>query len=305
MTRRRSPAGALLVALAAAGCALGPPAVATGPGPSPPGFASATAGASPAGPPPMLLAAPTGLFVTAAGAPLARSSVATPPGDGGATIAVGPGGSVLLVSGAGAGRPVATAASLVRDRLAVRWSVALTAGAGATPLAGCIDAAGQAIVIADRLIDLVDGRVAGTHEVPATAGRCQFTVDGAVAYLADVDHAVTAWRPPDGGAVVTATRCDDVGLGGGRLACLSGDGHIAVGRAGPWLAGGPAFDERAAQSWPGPARQVVISADGTWLAIVARDGSAVALYHRTGSAYGTAGGFDLPAGTVLLGFVGP
>ena len=182
----------------------------------------------------------------------------------------------------------------------------MPAGVGPALLAGCVAADGTATVIADRLVYLRAGRVAAMHEVPATAGRCQMTDEDVVAYLADVDHALAFWSPGAAAAIVTATRCDDVGLGGGSVACLvAGDDHVVAGRLLAPVAGRAALDPLEEQRLSRPARQVVLSPDGQWLALVG-SGTTVTLYRRSAhDAFEVRGAFDLGAGEELLGFVEP
>jgi len=234
-------------------------------------------------------------------------AIALPPGAWQPTAAVGARGTVLLVSAANHTPATALEGALAGARVAVRWTIALPPEFGPGVLAGCVAADGAATVIADRLVYLQEGRVAGLHDVPATAGRCQMAAGDVVAYLADVDHAVAFWRPGADTAVVTATRCDDFGLGGGLIACLAGgEADVVVGRTLVPVAGGSAFDARSARRLPGPARQVVLAPDGRWVAVVALAGGVVTLYRGLAD-----GGFDalttftLRAGEALVGFVQP
>ena len=217
---------------------------------------------------------------------------------------MGPHGTLLLVS-APARPTTALEGVLTGTQVRIGWTVALPADVGPALLAGCVAADGTATVIADRLVSVRAGGVVGMHEVPATAGRCQMTDDDAVAYLADVDHALAFWSPGAAAAVVTSTRCDDVGLGGGLLACLvANDGDVVAGRLLAPVASRAALDPLAEQRLPGPAHQVVLSPDGQWLALVGSEAT-VKLYRRSGDAWEVGGAFDLGAGEELLGFVQP
>lgn len=309
------PAARTVVALAliasVAGCAPAPSATQPGasgsPGPPPSGPPVTSPAADPHPPfvPAILLAAPTGLAVSAAGRPTTRLPVGLPPGAWQPTAAVGPHRTLLLVSAPA--RPPATAMEGVLSGTQVRigWTVALPVDVGPALLAGCVAADGTATVIADRLVYTRAGGMVGMHEVPATAGRCQMTDADVVAYLADVDHALAFWSPGAAAAVVTSTRCDDIGLGGGLLACLvAGEDDVVAGRLLAPVAARAALDPLAEQRLPGPARQVVLSPDGQWLALVS-SGATVALYRRCGDAFQAAGAFDLRAGEELLGFVEP
>jgi len=307
--------GRTIVALAllasVAGCA--PAASPADPGttgtPSPPpsGPPATSPATAPTGVPAMLLAVPTGLAVTAVARPRERLAVRMPTGAWQPTAAVGRHGAILLVSTAARSPATAVEGVLAGTQVRVGWSASLPAALGPAVLAGCVAADGVAVVIADRLVYLRAGRVAATHEVPATAGRCQMTDDDAVAYLADVDHALTFWGPGADTVVVTATRCDDLGLGGGLLACLAtGVDRVVVGRLLPPVAGRTAIDPASAQRLPGPARQVVLSPDGRWLAIAGSGAPAVRLYGRlAGDAFEAVGAFDLGTGEALLAFVEP
>ena len=190
----------------------------------------------------MLLATPGGLAVAAPGRP-DRVPVSLPPGPWQPTAAVGPHGAVLLVSAAVAPPVTVLEGVLTGTHVRTAWTASLPLVVGPAVQAGCVAADGAATVIADRLVYLRAGAVAGMHEVPATAGRCQMTDAGSVAYLAEVDHAVAFWDPGTGATVVTATRCDDLGLGGGLLACLiAGSGDVVVGRLRAPVAGQAALD---------------------------------------------------------------
>ena len=253
----------------------------------------------------MLLATPGGLAVTAPGRP-DRLPVSLPPGPWQLTAAVGPHGAVLLVSAIGS--PVTVLEGvLTGTHVRTAWAVAIPPVVGPAVLAGCVAADGAATVIADRLVYLRAGSVAGMHEVPATAGRCQMTDDGSVAYLTEVDHAVAFWEPDTDATVVTATRCDDLGLGGGLLACLvAGSGDVVVGQLLAPVAGQAAFDAGSVEQLPGPARQVVPSPDGQWIALVSPGAAGATMYRRLASGgYAAAGAFDLAPGEALLGFVEP
>jgi hypothetical protein len=172
-------------------------------------------------------------------------------------------------------------------------------------LPGCVSGDGRAVVVADRLVYLDAGRLAATRDVPGTAGRCQMLDDGAVAYLAEVDHAVSIWRPGDDAVLITSTHCDDFAVGGGQMACLDGAGDVVIGPLAVPRSGEPAFDGRGADHLAGPARQVLLSPTGDWLAVVARGGAGVALYRLVGGRVVAAGGATLLSGEALLGFFGP
>jgi hypothetical protein len=253
----------------------------------------------------MLLATPGGLAVAAPGRP-GRTVVSLPPGPWQPTAAVGPHGAVLLVSAAMAPPVTILEGVLTGTHVRTAWTSSLPPVVGPAVLAGCVAGDGAATVIADRLVYLRAGRVAGAHEIPATAGRCQMTDDGAVAYLAEVDHAVVFWDPGTGATVVTATRCDDLGLGGGLLACLiAGSAGVVVGRLRAPVAGQAALDRVSAELLPGAARQVVLSPDGRWIALVGA-GAGATMYRRLASGgYAAAGAFALAPGEALLGFVEP
>lgn len=312
------PAARTMMALAliatVAGCAPAPSAARPGasgsPGPPPSGPSATSPATDPQAVPALLLSGPTGLAVTAAGRPTARVPVSLPPGRWQPTAAVGPHGIVLLASAAtgpsvGAQSAVALEGALAAGRIEPRWTVALPAAIGPAVLSGCVAADGSAVIIADQLVYLQAGRVAGLHDIPATAGRCQMTDDEGVAYLAEVDHALAFWGPGAAAAVVTSTRCDDVGLGGGLLACLvAGDEDVVVGRLLAPVGARAAIDPFAEQRLPGPARQVVLSPDGRWLALVG-SGATVTLYRHSADAFEAVGAFDLGPGEALLGFVEP
>ena len=297
-------AGAAIVTLAliaaATGCAAAPssaqPGTSESRGPPPSGPPATSPAADPPDVPALLLAAPTGLAVTAAGRPTQRMPVSLPQGTWQPTAAVGPHGTILLVSAAARSPTTALEGVLTGTRVRIGWTAALPANVGPAVLAGCVAADGTATVIADRLVYLRAGRVAGMHEVPATAGRCQMTDDDVVVYLAEVDHALAFWSPGADAAVVTATRCDDVGLGGGLLACLvAGDEDVVVGRLVAPVGGRAALDPLSEQRLPGPARQVVLSPDGHWLALVGT-GATVRLYRRSArDAFEVVGAFDAGA----------
>ncbi len=254
----------------------------------------------------MLLATPGGLAVTAPGRP-DRMAVSLPPGPWQPTAAVGPHGIILLVSAAIDSPVTVLEGVLTGTHVRTAWTSSLRLVVGPAVLAGCIAADGAATVIADRLVYLRAGSVAGMHEVPATAGRCQMTDGGSVAYLAEVDHAVAFWDPGTDATVVTATRCDDLGLGGGLLACLiAGPEDVVVARQRAPVAGQAALDPLTAEQLPGPARQVVLSPDGRWIALVGVGAAGATMYRRLASGgYAAAGTLDLAPGEALLGFVEP
>ena len=308
--RAASCAAMVVLALvaAAAGC---------GPGPSGPPLgeriSSALPSAGPSAPDPapdlpaLLLAGPTGLAVTGPGRPTEHLVLALPPGAWQPTAAVGSRGAILLLSAPGASPATVLEGVLTGTRVATRWTAVLPGDVGPFALPGCVGADGSAAVIADRLVYLQAGRVAGSHEVPATAGRCQMADDDSVLYLADVDHALAVWRPPADTTVVTATRCDDFALGGALLACLvAGNDDVLVGRVVMPVSGRAAFDPATAQRLPGPVRQAVLSADGRWLALIGPDAGPVRLLRRdSDGAFAAAGAFDLALGEEVLGFVEP
>ena len=74
------------------------------------------------------------------------------------------------------------------------------------------------------------------------------------------------------------------------------------------VAGQAAFDPVSADQLPGPARQVVLSPDGQWIALVS-PGAAGATVPCTGASRAAAlqlpASFDLAPGEALLGFVEP
>jgi hypothetical protein len=312
--RARGRAGAAVVALAliafAAGCAPAPsparPGTSRSMGPPPSGPPATSPATDPPDVPALLLSVPTGLAVTAPWRPTQRLPVSPPPGAWQPTAAVGPHGTILLVSAAARSPTTALEGVLTGTRVKIGWTVSLPAEVGPAVLAGCVAADGTAAVMADRLVYLRAGRVAGMHEVPATAGRCQMTDDDVVAYLTEVDHALALWSPGAAAAIVTATRCDDVGLGGGLLACLvAADDGVVVGRLLAPVGGRAAVDPGSVQRLPGPARQVVLSPDGQWLAL-AGTGATITLYrHSARDAFEAVGAFDLGPGDALLGFVEP
>lgn len=269
--------------------------------------ATLTPGA-PGGPgvPAMLFAGPNGLAVSGRDRPLARTSLALPRGTWQATAAVGasPSGTILLVSSTDRAPVTAVVGQLVGGRVESRWVVALPASLGPAVLPGCVSG-GRAVVIADALVFLDAGRVAGTLDVPGTVGRCQMLDDGAVAYLAEGDHAVSFWRPDLGSVVVTDTRCDDFAVGGDEMACLGAGGDLAIGPLVPPIQGGPAFAQGDAARIVGPARQVLLSPNGDWLTIVAQDGPVLEFDRLTGGRVVSAGGSSLPSGEALLGLLGP
>jgi hypothetical protein len=256
--------------------------------------------------PALLLATPIGLAVAAPGR-RDRMPVSLPPGLWQPSAAVGPHGAVLLISAATGSPGTVLEGVLTGTHVRTGWTVSLPPVVGPAPLAGCVAADGAATVIADRLVYLRAGRVAGMHEVPATAGRCQMTDAGAVAYLAEVDHAVAVWDPGTDATVITATRCDDLGLGGGLLACLNADhDDVAVGSLLAPVAGRAAFDPASAQHLPGPARQVVLSPDGQWIALVGVGTASATIYRLLASGGdGAVTAFALAPGEALLGFVEP
>lgn len=311
----RRPQACVVIALACV-------TLVTGCGPVPSPSRPSTGGppaARPSGPPPsgdlgtipldapaVLLATPGGLAVAAPGRP-GRTLVSLPRGPWQPTAAVGPHGTVLLVSAAMATPVTVLEGVLTGTRVRTAWTASLPLIVGPAVQAGCVAADGAATVIADRLVYLRAGTVAGLHEVPATAGRCQMTDGGSVAYLAEVDHAVAFWDPGTDATVVTATRCDDLGLGGGLLACLiAGSEDVVVGRLRASVAGQAALDPVSAEQLPGPARQVVLSPDGQWIALVGVGAASATMCRRLVSGgYAAAGAFDLAPGETLLGFVEP
>lgn len=299
---------ALAVATSAVGCGPAPsPGRPGGPAPSVSRSSPTARVTSPPDVPALLLAVPAALAVTAPGRPLVRTAITMPPGAWQPTAAVGSHGIVLLASATTQSPASALEGALAGTRIEVQWRVSLPAQVGPAVLAGCVAPDGAATVIADRLVYVRQGHLAGTHELPATSGRCQMTDDGVVAYLADVDHALAFWRPGTDAAIVTATRCDDFGLGGGLLACLvAGDGEVVVGRLLEPVAGRPSFDTLSAQRVSGPARQVVLAPDGGWMALVGPDAGAVTLYQRLlGDTFDAVAASDLGASEALLGFVEP
>jgi len=302
---------ALALLAAVAGCTPAPspagPGTSSTPGPPPSGPPATSPATDPPDVPVMLLSVPTGLALTAAGRPSERLPVDLPPGTWQPTAAVGPHGTILLVSTAARSPATALEGVLTGTQARIGWSASLPAALGPAVLAGCVAADGAAAVIADRLVYLRAGRLAAMHEVPATDGRCQMTDEDAVAYLADVDHALAFWRPGVDTAAITATRCDDVGLGGGLLACLvAGDDGVVVGRLLPPVAGRAALDPASAHHLPGPARQVVLSPDGQWLALVGSGATRITVYRRrAGNDFAAVVTFDLRPGEALLGFVEP
>jgi len=259
------------------------------------------------GVPAMLLAGPTGLAVTGPGRPTDHLVLALPPGAWQPTAAVGSRGAILLVSAPGASPATVLEGVLTGTRVATRWTAVLPLDAGPLALPGCVGADGSATIIADRLVYLRGGRVAGSRDVPATAGRCQMADDDGVLYLAEEDHALAVWRPPADTAVVTATRCDDFALGGALLACLvAGNDDVLVGRVVMPVSGRAAFDPATAQRPPGPVRQAVLSADGRWLALIGPDAGPVRLLRRgSDGVFAAAGAFGLALGEEVLGFVEP
>jgi hypothetical protein len=253
----------------------------------------------------MLFTGPAGLVESGRDRLFSRTSIRLPPGTWQVTAAVGASGTILLVSGADRKPVTVVVGSVVGARVGSRWVVELAAAAGPAVLPGCVSGDGRAVVIADGLVYLDAGRVVGTRDVPGTAGRCQMLDDGAVAYLAEADHALTVWRPASDAVVVTGTHCDDFAVGGGLLACLDSGGEVALGSLVPPVTRGPAFDERGLGHVTGPGRQVLLSPDGDWLAVVARDGPAVELYRLAGGRVIPAGASSLLSGEALLGFLGP
>jgi hypothetical protein len=253
----------------------------------------------------MVFAGPSGLVASGPARPLDRASLESPPGTWQATAAMGPSGAILLVSAADLVPATVMVGQVVAGRVEPRWVVALPASLGPAVLPGCVSGDGRAVVIADGLVYLDAGRVVGMRSVPATVGRCQMLDDGAVAYLADVDHAVSIWRPSHELVVVTGTRCDDLAVAAREMACLDDAGDVAIGPLDVATQGGPAFAAGGTERLAGPARQVLLDQSGDWLAIVARDGGAVAFYRLNGGRVVPAGGTSLLPGEALLGFLGP